>query len=187
MKIKIIVLVLTLVTLSMGQLGCDDNGNAQQIEPELEFAFSGAFVPAPAKTDTIDDGRPASLRIYEGVSGFGNTNITILDEFAQPIPPIDCPLDNLQFNLVKGNFVIRVGNGDLLLGTIESGMSCFEPFGLRSEIFEEGIITEGTGQFAGVTGPVEIMTSSIFQNTTASDGYASGGSTGEFTGTLEFE
>ena len=187
MRIKIVLLVLTLATLSVGQLGCDDNGNAQQIETELEFAYSGTFVPAPANTDTNDDGRPASLRTYEGVSGFGNTNITILDEFAQPIPPIDCPLDNLQFNLVKGNFVIRVGNGDLLLGTVESGMSCFDPVGLRSEIFEEGIITEGTGQFSGVSGPVEIMTSSIFQNKTASDGYASGGSTGEFTGTIEFK
>lgn len=187
MRIQIILLVLSIVVIGSGHLNCDDNGNAQQIDTELEFAFSGTFVPAPPSTDTIDDGRPASLRTYEGVSGFGNTNLTILDEFAQPVPPVDCPLGNLQFEFVKGNFVIRVGNGDLLLGTIESGTSCFDPIELRSEIFEEGIITEGTGQFAGVTGPVEISTSSIFQNTTATDGYASGGSTGEFTGTLEFE
>jgi hypothetical protein len=187
MRIQIILLVLSIVVIGSGHLSCDDNGNAQQIDTELEFAFSGTFVPAPPSTDTIDDGRPASLRTYEGVSGFGNTNLTILDEFAQPVPPVDCPLGNLQFEFVKGNFVIRVGNGDLLLGTIESGTSCSDPIELRSEIFEEGIITEGTGQFAGVTGPVEISTSSIFQNTTATDGYASGGSTGEFTGTLEFE
>ena len=82
MRIKIVLLVLTIVTSSVGKLGCDDNGNTQQIETELEFAFSGIFVPGPANTDTIDDGRPSSLRTYEGVSGFGYTNITILDEFA---------------------------------------------------------------------------------------------------------
>ncbi len=45
MRIKIVLLVLTLVTISVGQLGCDDYGNAQQIETELEFDFSGTFVP----------------------------------------------------------------------------------------------------------------------------------------------
>jgi len=187
MRTQIVLLVLSLAVLSMGQLGCDDNGNAQQINTELEFAFSGTFVPAPPSTDTIDDGRPASLRTYQGVSGFGNTNLTILDEFAQPIPPANCPLNNLEFDLVQGSFVIRVDNGDLLLGTIESGFSCFDPIARLSEITEEGTITEGTGQFSGVTGSVEIITNSIFQNTTATDGYASGGSTGQFTGTLEFE
>lgn len=186
MRIMVIIQSLFLVALFAVQVGCDSDGNAQQVNNELNILFSGTFVPAPSKTDTIDDGRPASLRTYQGQGEFGNSNITILDKFAQPIAPINCPLDNLEFDLVKGSFVIRVNNGDLLLGTINSGFSCFDPVVRRSEIFEEGIITGGTGQFAGATGSVEITTNSIFQNTTAVNGFASGGSTGEFKGTIEF-
>ncbi len=187
MRIKIILQVLSLAALIAALSGCDDNGNARQSDTELKFHFSGNFVPAPASTDTNGDGRPATLRTYAGESGFGNTTITILDEFAQPVPPVNCPADNLEFDLVTGTFVIRVGNGDLLLGVIESGMSCFDPVAQRSEIFEEGNFVGGTGQFDGAAGPVEIKTSSIFLNTTAVNGFASGGSTGEFTGTIEPE
>jgi len=175
------------VLLTAALSGCDNNGNAQQSDTAFDLTFSGSFVPAPANTDTNDDGRPGSLRTYEGESSFGNTEITILDEFAQPVPPVNCPADNLEFALVQGTFVIRVGNGDILLGVIESGMSCFDPIARRSEIFEEGTFTGGTGQFDGVTGPVVLRTSSIFLNTTAVNGFASGGSTGEVTGTIEPE
>lgn len=185
MRIKIILHILFLVVLTAALSGCDNNGNAQQSDTAFELTFSGSFVPAPANTDTNDDGRPGSLRTYEGESDFGNTVITVLDEFAQPVPPVNCPEDNLEFALVQGSFVIRVGNGDILLGVIESGMSCFDPVARRSEISEEGTFTGGTGQFADVTGPVEINTSSIFLNTTAANGYASGGSTGDVTGTIE--
>lgn len=187
MRIKIILRVLFLVVLTAVLSGCHINGNAQKSGTEVDFTFSGSFVPAPDNTDTNDDGRPGSVRTYEGASDFGNTNITILDEFAQPVPSVNCPEDNLEFTLVQGSFVIRVANGDILLGVIESGMSCFDPVAKRSEIFEEGTFTGGTGQFAGVTGPVEIHTSSIFLNTTAVNGYASGGSTGDVTGTIEPE
>jgi len=175
------------VQLTVALSGCDSSGNAQQSDTAFELAFSGSFVPAPASTDTDDDGRPASLRTYEGESDFGDTNITILDEFAQPVPPVNCPADTLEFGLVKGSFVIRVGNGDLLLGVIESGRSCFDPVAGRSEITEEGNFTGGTGQFSVASGPVELKTSSIFLNTTAVNGFASGGSTGDVTGTIEQE
>lgn len=187
MKVKTIIQFIFLVVFIAAHSGCDNNGNAQQVSSELNINYSGSFVPAPAKTDTNEDDRPGSLRTYEGEGSFGSSIITILDEFAQPIPPLNCPLDNLEFDLVKGSFVIRVGNGDLLLGTIESGFSCFDPIARRSEITEEAVITEGTGQFAGVTGNVVIRTSSIFQNTTATNGFASGGSTGYIMGTIEFE
>ncbi len=49
---------------------------------------------------------------------------------------MNCPADNLEFDLVTGTFIIRVGNGDLLLGVIESGRSCFDPATMRSEIVE---------------------------------------------------
>ena len=187
MRVNIIIQVLFFVLLIPALSGCDNNGNAQQNATAFDLAFSGSFVPAPASTDTNGDGRPASLRAYGGQSDFGNTVITILDEFAQPVPPVSCPPDTLEFDLVQGSFVIRVGNGDLLLGVIESGKSCFDPVAGRSEISEEGSFTGGTGQFEGAAGPVELKTSSIFLNTTAVNGFASGGSTGEVTGTIEPE
>ena len=74
-----------------------------------------------------------------------------------------------------------------MLGVIESGRSCFDPVAQTSEISEEGNFTGGTGQFDGASGPFEIKTSSMFLNTTAVNGFASGGSTGDFTGTIEQE
>ncbi len=187
MRVKIIFKLVFLVALIASQLGCDNDSNAQQTTAELNMIFSGSFIPAPEKTDTNDDARPSSLRTYEGESTFGNSIITILDEFAQPIPPVNCPSDNLEFELVRGEFVIRVGNGDLLLGRIESGFSCFDPIARRSEIHEEAIITDGTGQFTDVSGTLVLKTSSIFLNTTAVNGFASGGSTGEVIGTIEIQ
>ena len=180
-------LLVIVIALVAAQLGCDNNSKAQQVDTPIEFSFSGTFVPAAANTDTNDDGRPATLRTYAGESEFGVTVISILDEFAQPVPPVNCPLDTLEFGLVQGTFVIRVENGDLLLGVIDTGMSCFDPLALRSEIFEEGSFTGGTGQFENASGPVVITTSSLFQNTTAVNGYASGGSTGDVTGTIELQ
>ncbi len=187
MRIRILLQALFLMVLAAAQSGCDNDGNAQPSGTDLALNFSGTFVPAPASTDTDGDGRPATLRTYEGESGFGKTIITILDEFAQPVPPVNCPEGNLEFNLVRGSFVIRVGNGDLLLGELESGISCFDSVARLSEITEEGNFTGGTGQFAGAAGPIEININSIFLNTTAVNGFASGGSTGEAAGTIEPE
>lgn len=187
MQVNIIFKLVFLVALIATQLGCHNHSKAQQTSTELNMIYSGSFVPAPEKTDTNEDGRPSSLRTYEAESTFGNSIITIIDEFALPIPPVNCPSDSLEFELVRGEFVIRVGNGDLLLGTIESGFSCFDPMARLSEIHEEAIITDGTGQFADVSGTVVLKSSSIFQNTTAVNGFASGGSTGEVIGTVNFQ
>ncbi|MGB2691484.1 MAG: hypothetical protein WBC96_03225 [Thermodesulfobacteriota bacterium] len=184
---NIILSIALILILPLFIVGCDNDSNAQLTSTELNMIFSGSFIPAPEKTDTNDDGRPSSLRTYQGQSTFGNSTITIIDEFAEPIAPANCPLNDLEFDLVRGEFVIRVGNGDLLLGTIESGYSCFDPIAGQSEIYEEAILTDGTGQFAGVSGTVVIKTSSIFQNTTAVNGFASGGSTGEVMGTIEIQ
>lgn len=184
---KIILSIALILVLPLFILSCDNDSNAQQTSTELNMIFSGSFVPAPEKTDTNEDGRPSSLRTYQGQSTFGNSTITIIDEFAEPTTPVNCPLNDLEFDLVKGEFVIRVGNGDLLLGTIVSGFSCFDPIAGESEIQEEAILTDGTGQFAGVSGTVVIKTNSIFQNTTAVNGFASGGSTGEVMGTIEIQ
>lgn len=184
---NIILSIALILILPLFIVGCDNDSNAQLTSTELNMIFSGSFIPAPEKTDTNDDGRPSSLRTYQGQSTFGNSTITIIDEFTEPIAPVNCPSDNLEFDLERGEFVIRVGNGDLLLGTIESGYSCFDPIARQSEIHEEAVLTDGTGQFAGVSGSIVIKTSSIFQNTTAVNGFASGGSTGEVMGTIEIQ
>ena len=187
MKVENILQLMLIVVLIGFHLGCDKDSNAQQTSTDLNMVYSGSFIPAPEKTDTNEDDRPSSLRTYQGESSFGDSTITIIDEFAQPVPPVNCSPDNLEFALVRGDFVIRVGNGDLLLGSMESGFSCFDPIARRSEIHEEAIITDGTGQFEGVSGNIIIRTRSIFQNTTAVNGFASGGSTGDLMGSIEFE
>ncbi len=87
MQIKTFIQALSLMFLIAALSGCDSHSEAQQTGTELKLTFSGSLVPAPASTDTNGDGRPATLRTYEGESGFGKVIITILDEFAQPGPP----------------------------------------------------------------------------------------------------
>jgi len=183
--VKSILNISIVLFLALSISACDNDSKAQQNGTEFTATFSGSFITASVNTDTNDDGRPASLRTYEGESNFGKITLTILDEFAQPIPPVNCPEDNLEFGLVSGSFVIRVENGDLLLGVLESGFSCFEPLASFSEIIEEGNFTGGTGEFTNVNGTIEIKTNSMFLNTTAVDGFASGGSTGSVAGMIE--
>jgi len=171
--------------LALSISACDNDSKAQQNDTEFTATFSGSLITASVNTDTNDDGRPASIGTYEGESNFGKITLTIVEEFAQPIPPVNCPEDNLEFGLVSGSFVIRVENGDLLLGVLESGIACFEPLAGFAEIIEEGIFTGGTGEFANVNGTIEIKTNSMFLNTTAVNGFASGGSTGSVAGMIE--
>ncbi len=165
-------------------IGCDSDSEAQTVAIEFGSNFSGSFLTASVNTDTNNDGRPASTRFYEGESDLGQITINITDEFAQPIPPVTCPEDNLEFMLVSGSFVMRVENGDLLLGVIESGVSCFDSVNRTSIITENGVFTDGTGEFVGITGAVEIRINSIFLNTTSVNGFASGGSTGSVSGNI---
>jgi len=184
-KLNTLLSITVLLALSTSLLSCDNNSNAQQTGTELSATYSGSFITASINTDTNDDGRPSSFRTYEGTSNVGLITLTIVDEFAQPIPPVNCPTDNLEFDLVSGSFVIRLENGDLLLGNINSGFSCFDPVARLSEIKEVGEITEGTGTFSGAVGSIEFNTNSIFLNTTAINGFTSGGSTGTISATIE--
>lgn len=184
-KLKILLSLTVLLAFTTLLLSCDNNSNAQETGTELSATFSGSFITASVNTDTNDDGRPSSYRTYEGTSNLGQFTLTIIDEFAQPIPPANCPSDNLEFDLVRGTFVIRLDNGELLLGNIDSGFSCFDPVAGSSEIIELGEITQGTGMFSDATGSMEFDTSSIFLNTTAVNGFASGGSTGTISGKIE--
>lgn len=166
-------------------ISCDNDSNAQQTGIEFSATYSGSFITASVNTDTNEDGRPSSYRTYEGESNLGLITLTIIDEFAQPIPPVNCPENNLEFDLVRGSFVLRLEGGDLLLGEINSGFSCFDAAAGLSEITEEGQITNGTGEFVDAGGSIEFITSSIFLNTTAVNGFASGGSTGSIKATIQ--
>jgi len=184
MKINKFFLVLPLLFILAVTIGCDSDSEAQTVAIEFGSNFSGSFLTASVNTDTNNDGRPSFTRFYEGESDLGQITINITDEFAQPIPPVTCPEDNLEFMLVSGSFVMRVENGDLLLGVIESGVSCFDSVNRTSFITENGVFTDGTGEFVGITGAVEIRINSIFLNTTSVNGFASGGSTGFVSGNI---
>ena len=72
---NIILYIALILILTLFIVGCDNDSNAQLTSTELNMIFSGSFIPAPEKTDTNDDGRPSSLRTYQGQSTFGNSRI----------------------------------------------------------------------------------------------------------------
>jgi hypothetical protein len=187
MHLKKSIMVLGLTLLITAQTGCDNNSSAQQNVINFTGTLSGTFVSLGDNTDTDKDGRPAVIRIYEGESSLGKITLNIIDEFAQPVPPVNCPAGNQEFQLVAGSFVYRVENGDLLLGVLDSGISCFDPVSRTSVVNESGNFTGGTGQFLNITGPAQLTFNSTFLNTTAVNGFASGGSTGTATGTINLQ
>jgi len=170
----------------IAQTACDNKGNAQPSSQDLDATFSGSFVTGAVNSDTNNDGRPSFNRFYEGSSNLGELTIFIVDEFAIPVPPVTCPENNLEFLLVSGSFVIRTPNGDLLLGELESAISCFNPDTRTSGINYLGEFTQGTGSFENISGELEININSDFLNLTSEDGFASGGSTGTLSGTIDF-
>ncbi len=165
---------------------CDNDSKAQESSFEFKSVFSGSFVVGPVSTDTNDDGRPSTLLNYLGESNFGSISMNLIAEFAQPIPPLNCPETNLEFDLVLGNFVFRVENGDLLMGQWDFGKSCFDSEMLISVVTLNGRITGGTGQFTNAEGSIELSSDQEFLTTTAENGFQSGGSSGTLNGTINF-
>jgi hypothetical protein len=185
MKTKSLAVGLAIVLLMAVATGCDHNGKAQESQIQFSESYSGSFVST--SIDTNNDGVPANLGTFEGTSMIGTvtTQVTIqsLNEF-QSSESVTCPNGNVGFTLVQGHFVKRIANGDLLLGTWESGTSCFDPTTSTSKTTQKGKFIGGTGQFANATGPVEIDYTSTFLANTKKDGFAFGGTTGTGTGTI---
>jgi hypothetical protein len=184
MHLKKSIMALGLTFFITAQTGCDNNSDAQQQTINLTGALSGTFVSLGDNTDTDKDGRPSFVRTYEGGSSIGKITLTIFDEFAQPVPPVNCPQDTQEFHLLRGSFVVRVENGDLMLGVLDDGISCFNTVLRTSALSQNGHFTTGTGQFQNITGTVQWTINSLFTNLTGTNGFASGGSTVTVTGTI---
>lgn len=174
------------VILALAHAGCNNSSNAQSNSQELNATFSGSFITATVNSDTNDDGRPSAQRDYIGDSNLGQLTIFIVDEFNQPIAPVTCPVDTLEFLMVRGSFVFRTPDGNLLMGELTSGVSCFDPESRTSVVNFTGEFTIGTGMFEGVSGELDITIDSDFLNLTSQNGFASGGSVGSMSGTIEF-
>lgn len=183
MRILKLLLPMPLILVLFCITGCNDNSRA---EDNFTETYSGVFHSGPLETDTNDDGKPASIAELEGNSTLGPINIESVNEFMEVDPTGMCPPGDLEFTLVRGNFIKRFANtGELLFGTWDSGISCFDPETKTSETTQNGVFSGGTGQFADATGPIEINFSSTDLVTPGEDGFLFGGTTGTGMGNLE--
>ncbi len=174
-------------TLILGfSVSCDNDSNAQDNEIAFTESYSGSFETAPAATDTNDDGRPANIGQFMGTSTFGSVSIQSLNEFEIVLETANCELGEDEFILVQGNFVKRFSNGELIFGTWNSGVSCFDPLTNISTTTQVGTFSGGTGQFENATGPIQIDYTSNFLATPPVDGFTFGGSSGTGFGTIIF-
>lgn len=165
---------------------CDNNSNAQDNETEFTETYSGSFETAPMATDSNEDGRPANLGQFQGTSTFGSVFITSLNEFEPVLENAECGPGEDEFSLVRGNFVKRFQNGELIFGTWDSGFSCLDPETNMSTTTQVGVFTGGTGQFENAGGPIQIDFSSTFLASPAVDGFTFGGTSGTGFGTVIF-
>ncbi|GJM16698.1 MAG: hypothetical protein DHS20C13_20250 [Thermodesulfobacteriota bacterium] len=174
-------------TLILGLcVSCDNNSNAQDNEIAFTEVYSGSFETGPASTDTNGDGRPANLGTFVGTSTFGTVSIQSLNEFELVLENANCDIGEDEFSLVRGNFVKRFSNGELIFGTWDSGFSCFDPITNTSTSTQVGTFTGGSGQFENASGPVQIDYSSTFLATPGVEGFSFGGTTGDGFGTIIF-
>jgi hypothetical protein len=148
--------------------------------------YSGSFLVAPASTDTNGDGRPANSGNFLGTSTFGNVSIQSLNEFEIVLENSNCLPEEIEFALVRGNFVKRLSGGELLYGTWNIGVSCFNPLTNISTTTQVGNFSGGTGQFTNASGPAQIDYTSNFLAVPTVDGFSFGGTTGTGFGTIIF-
>ncbi len=167
----------------MSSVSCDNNSNANENFTE---SFSGSFRSGPMNTDTNDDGSPASVASLSGDSTFGPITIESVNEFMIVDSTGSCPQGQLEFSLVRGNFIKRFAEtGELLFGTWQNGTSCFDPVTTESETNQSGVFSGGTGQFENAAGPVEINFTSVDLATNAEEGFRFGGTSGTGMGMLQ--
>jgi hypothetical protein len=182
--------VITLTLCASAALGlaasCDNNSNAQNSEIEFTETYSGSFTTAPAATDSNDDGKPANLGQFLGTSTFGSVSIQSLNEFEFVLENADCEEGEDEFSLVQGHFVKRFSNGELIFGTWDSGVSCFDPLTNISTTTQVGTFSGGTGQFENASGPIQIDYTSTFLAVPSIAGFTFGGSSGTGFGTIMF-
>lgn len=184
--IRIITFVMfSFIFLSLNT-SCDSESNAQSNEVDFSENYSGSFLVAPASTDTNGDGRPANSGNFSGTSTFGNVSIQSLNEFEIVLENSNCLPEEIEFALVRGNFVKRFSGGELVYGTWNSGVSCFNPLTNISTTTQVGNFSGGTGQFTNASGPVQIDYTSNFLAVPTVDGFSFGGTTGTGFGTIIF-
>lgn len=165
---------------------CDNESNAQNNEIDFTETYSGSFETAPAATDTNGDGRPANIGQFLGTSTFGSVSIQSLNEFEIVLETANCDEGEDEFTLVQGNFVKRFSNGELIFGTWDSGVSCFDPATNVAITTQVGTFSGGTGQFENSTGPIQIDYTSTFLAVPSIEGFTFGGSSGTGFGTIIF-
>ncbi len=178
-------LVFSFIFLSLNT-SCDSESNAQSNEVDFSENYSGSFLVAPASTDSNDDGRPANSGNFSGTSTFGNISIQSLNEFEIVLENSNCLPEQIEFALVRGNFVKRFSGGELVYGTWNSGVSCFDPLTNISTTTQFGNFSGGTGQFTNASGSVQIDYTSNFLAVPTIDGFSFGGTTGTGLGTIIF-
>ena len=181
---------LTLALCSVLILGlassCDEKSNAQDNEIEFTETYSGSFMTAPVVTDTNEDGKPANVGQFMGTSTFGSLSIQSLNEYEPALENSNCDEGEIEFTLVRGNFVKRFSNGELIFGSWVTGVSCFDPITNTAATTQAGSFTGGTGQFVNATGPIQIDFTSTFLAVPSVDGFDFGGSSGTGFGTIIF-
>jgi len=181
-KAYLIILLPLILFVSIISVSCENDGNADENFTE---SFSGSFQSGPMNTDTNDDGAPASVATLSGTSTFGPVTIESVNEFMLIEPTGECAEGDLEFSLLRGNFIKRITDtGELLFGTWQAGTSCFDPETKESTTTQSGVFSGGTGKFENATGPVEITFTSVDLASVAEEGFRFGGTSGTGMGIL---
>lgn len=149
-----------------------DNAAAERVY-EVHKRFSGSS--APIAMDLNDDGLPAIRAIGGGLGGpvdpvqtpFRSRSYTernpsegqfTADNVSEGVlvvePTGKCAVREFEFEIIHYSSVQRYSNGDLLVGLLKDGFTCFSLFTRRGYGIIRVNLVGGTGRFEGAQGEV---------------------------------
>jgi hypothetical protein len=162
--LTLIIFMVSLLVLNQASLaGTQDTDELKVIE--LTGTWSGSF--HTTETDTDGNNAQATERVTLFGGGFKSNEGSGTFEAAVENPPVfpnpvGCPAGNVGIpNAVHENIVLRFRNGDLLFVNVPTHTGCADFNTLSFTFKEQGIITGGTGRFAGASGTFEDDTLAI--------------------------
>jgi hypothetical protein len=133
-------------------------------EASFRFRDTGNYIQEETLIDANGDGKTADLALMAGQSEqLGQTTTHSVLEWSSLVTQATCPngKPGLRENLVGGNALTYLTDGDLLLIRFKQGSRCVDPATHAANVTLTGTIIGGTGQFAEAIGNIEVVSMTI--------------------------
>jgi hypothetical protein len=149
-------------SLSLALVMSVGTGGAE--ETSFRSRDTGSYIQEETLIDANGDGKTADLVLMAGQSEqFGQTTTQSVLEWSSRFTQAICPngKPGLREDLVGGNALTHLADGDLLLIRFDQGTRCVDPTTQAANVSLEGTIVGGAGRLAKAMGNAEAVSITI--------------------------